>query len=87
MTGAASLEAIKARCCMQGACWTWCGAQAHGTPYIAIRVQGKRVNINVQKRMLALAGVLVSPDARIKESCGNEMCVNPDHLERAGMRM
>lgn len=84
MNAALRLDAIKARCHMVGDCWLWPGAKVHGTPYIAVVIEGRRVNVNAQKHMLGLAGMKVPLGARVRETCGNAMCLNPAHLERIG---
>lgn len=84
MNAALTLDAIKGRCDMAGDCWLWPGAKIHGTPYIAVNIDGRRINVNAQKHMLALAGVRIHPGARIRETCGNAMCINPAHLEKVG---
>lgn len=84
MNAALALEAIKARCEMVGHCWLWPGAKIHDTPYIAVVIDGRRVNVNAQKHVLRLAGWALPPGARVRESCGNTMCLNPAHLERIG---
>lgn len=84
MNAALTLDAIKARCDMAGDCWLWPGAKIHGTPYIAINIAGRRVNVNAQKHVLRLSGWTMPPGARVRESCRNPMCLNPAHLERIG---
>lgn len=84
MSAALSVEAIKARCDMSGGCWIWPGAKVHGTPYVAVVINGRRVNVNAQKHMLAAAGWHLPPGAKVRESCGNPMCINPVHMDRVG---
>lgn len=84
MTAALTIEAIKARCEMTGDCWMWTGAKIHGTPYIAVLIDGRRTNVNAQKHVLRLAGWALPAGARVRESCKNPMCLNPAHLERIG---
>lgn len=84
MNAALTLDAIKARCDMAGDCWLWTGAKIHGTPYVAVLIGGRRVNVNAQKHVLCLAGWTLPAGARVRESCRNPMCLNPAHLARIG---
>ena len=80
MSAAVTLDAIKAHCAMVGDCWLWTGAKIHGKPYIALRVNGKRVNLPAQKQALEAAGKTSPWGGPIKARCDNDQCCNPAHL-------
>lgn len=75
-----TLGAIKARCAVEGECWTWTGAKVHGRPYIATMRAGKRVNLPAQKHALEAVGKASPWGGPIKCRCDNDQCCNPAHL-------
>lgn len=72
-----SLKAILERCVEDGDCWIWQGGASHGTRPIA-RISGTQQVIYVHRLVLEL---LKKPAGELYAypSCGNPMCVCPDH--------
>lgn len=69
-------------------CWVWTGAKAWSqgskTPYGYMWVSGKKA----MARRLAYEAWGKKPALGtrvVKSTCGNSLCVNPDHLERGLM--
>jgi len=74
---------VRDRCIEVGDCWEWQGAmQSCGsTPVIRI----KQKTTSVRRLLLQAAGVNVH--GRVcTYKCGNELCVNPEHLEAIGRK-
>lgn len=80
MTAVITLDAIKARCTQDGECWIWKGAKNHGKPCIALRIDGKRVNLPAQKQALNAAGKASPWGGPVQYRCDNALCCNPAHL-------
>ena len=67
-------------------CWVWYGAVTYNhlqpnRTYGYMMVEGRRVNVRrltyyLYGKRPALGGYIVT------STCGNSLCVNPDHLER-----
>lgn len=72
----ATLEAIREKCIEEGDCWLWQGAMDKGTP--RAKVGGKMVY--VRRLVLELKGKKIHTGMRATTTCGDERCVNPDHV-------
>lgn len=71
-------ESLKARCTEEGDCWLWDGYLGNGVPMV--HHEGKMVA--VRKLLTALAGKSIKRGAYFSPSCGNALCVCPDHIVR-----
>lgn len=72
----ASIEAIHAKCTEEGDCWLWQGAMDKGTP----RAKVNRKMVYVRRLVLELSGKEIKTNLRATTTCGDERCVNPDHV-------
>lgn len=65
----------------ESGCWEWTGPFASGTPFIATVVNGKKHTHAV--RSLTCEAVSRSSHRSVfaRPTCGNEKCVNPEHME------
>lgn len=76
------IEKIKAKCDMDNDCWIWKGRLNDGKPFTTISYDGIRENMAVRR----VTYLCKHPDTQfnsadsIYTTCGNLMCVNPDHL-------
>lgn len=76
------LGKIKAKSRLNGECLEWYGRLNNGSPFTTIYWNGKRENMAVRRFMY----LYKYPDTQFNSSdcihttCGNPMCINPDHL-------
>ena len=72
---------------VRSGCWLWTGACSYGryphdTPYGYLRVDRK--HIQVRRLVYVLFGNQPPlRQYRVESTCGNSLCVNPDHLVRS----
>lgn len=60
-------------------CWEWVGPQDHnGYGLFTHTYDGRQIRIMAHRMAIFLAGKDVGQT--IRRSCGNRLCVNPDHL-------
>lgn len=71
-----TVEAIREKCIEEGDCWLWQGAMDKGAP--RAKVNGKMVY--VRRLVLELSGKKIPASMRATTTCGDERCVNPDHV-------
>jgi hypothetical protein len=68
---------------MYGRCWQWTGATTNGTPVMRDHppVEGGRGRLCQARRLVYhwLVGPIL-PGRKVRDFCGNPMCVNPNHL-------
>jgi hypothetical protein len=66
-----------------GPCWQWTGATTNGTPVMRDHppVEGGRGRLCQARRLVYhwLVGPIL-PGRKVRDFCGNPMCVNPNHL-------
>lgn len=69
-------------------CWVWTGAKVWKNPqlpYGYMTVEGHRVNVRrVSYEVHGLSPGLT--DHTVVSTCGNSLCVRPDHLRRGSRR-
>lgn len=71
-----TLEAIRARCDIEGDCWEWTGPLDGGVPIM--RIDGSRRLLPVRRVVLRLSGRATEGLLAIC-SCRNPLCVRPKH--------
>lgn len=72
-------EKIKAKVQIQADCWIWTGALNYGG-LPRFRVDGS--DTTVAKVLLGIfLGESIPTGSRVKSTCSNRACVNPDHLK------
>lgn len=71
-----------------GGCWNWTGATNGGLPVLRLATgpRGIRKLINVHRVVWALENGRLHKGRLVRRTCGNGLCVNPEHLELAGVR-
>jgi hypothetical protein len=77
-----TIESLKTRCIEEGDCWLWQSRvkksgrkERRATPVIGRKaVPVRRVMAELKTRKAVAPGLVASP------SCGNALCVNPDHV-------
>lgn len=75
-----SLEYIASRVSRHGSCWRWGGAMRKGNTPIAV-VRGKEFSVRRAAYLLHRGICLSEKSGQVLATCGNPMCVNPDHAE------
>lgn len=85
-----TVDSLKARCVEEGDCWLWEGYVANKTPQVFTRVDGKRSMVSVRKLLRELTTGQPQPVGHYGNTCGNYLCVCPEHTlwkgENAHMR-
>jgi hypothetical protein len=74
-----TIESLMARTIEEGDCWVWQGYSANNTPQVFTRVDGKRKMISVRRLLRELVTGKAQPVGHFSHTCGNPLCVNPDH--------
>lgn len=73
------MDRILDKCSLINACWIWTGATRQIGAYPMMRINKK--NHRVREIVLnCFVGSDVPSGMDIKVSCGNDLCVNPEHL-------
>jgi hypothetical protein len=77
-----SMEWIHARCREDGDCMLWDGSQDDGgRPRVAIRDGGKPRTFMPRRIVWEAAKGPIKRGLRVTVTCGNPLCLNPEHLE------
>lgn len=72
------LERIKRLCVEEGQCLIWQGLTARG-PLPMIHIGNS--NVSARRKLYEfLNGVTVEADRVVRTTCGEKLCMNPDHL-------
>jgi hypothetical protein len=57
-------------------CWIWCGPLVNGFGYVIV----DGTNRMATREVLTLLHGPISPDIRIRKSCKEKLCINPNHF-------
>lgn len=66
---------------LENGCWRWKGARGNHRGKFSIKAVGRDHNVNIPAHRFAWfesRGFL--PDGQVVQTCGNTLCVNPNHL-------
>lgn len=74
-----TVESLKARTIEEGECWLWQGYVANNTPQVNAIVDGKKKMVSVRRLLRELVTGQAQPEGSFGHTCGNPLCVNPDH--------
>jgi hypothetical protein len=74
-----TLDSLKARTIEEGDCWLWQGYIANNTPQVVSYASGSKRMVSVRRLLRELETGRVQPDGHYSNTCGNPLCVNPDH--------
>ena len=74
-----TLDSLKARTIEEGDCWLWQGYLQNNTPQVASYKDGGKRMVSVRKLLRELETGRPQPDGHYSNTCGNPLCVNPDH--------
>jgi hypothetical protein len=74
-----TLESLQARVVEVGDCWEWQGYIQNNTPQVAAYPGGKKKMVSVRRLLRELETGRAQPDGHYSNTCGNPLCVNPDH--------
>ena len=74
-----TLDSLKARCIEVGDCWEWQGYLGNNTPQVVAYPDGKKKMVSVRRLLRELITGQPQPDGHYSNTCGNRLCVNPDH--------
>jgi hypothetical protein len=75
-----TIESLKARTIEDGDCWQWRGYMANNTPQVMHYIDGKRHMYSVRRLFRELIIGKKQPDGHYTNTCGNQFCVNPEHI-------
>lgn len=78
------LQKILEKTEQQGDCLIWTGRIQSGVPFLSIRVQGQKpLHLTIRRYFYEQnTGEKLHRQAKLSMSCGNPLCVNPDHIVR-----
>lgn len=77
--GIETIEQVLAKATLDGDCHVWNGGlHPQGLPMI--RYQGKMVLVSRLMKENQL-NIKLSRDQRVKNTCGNKLCINPEHYD------
>jgi hypothetical protein len=74
-----TLDSLKARTIEEGDCWLWQGYIQNNTPQVVSYASGSKRMVSVRRLLRELITGRVQPDGHYSNTCGNPLCVNPDH--------
>lgn len=74
-----TLETLQARTIEEGDCWLWQGYSQNNTPQVVAYPDGQKKMVSVRRLLRELATGRPQPDGHYGNTCGNPLCVNPDH--------
>lgn len=74
-----TVDTLKARTVEEGDCWLWQGYAINKTPQVASYPDGKKKMTSVRRLMRELVTGQAQPNGHYSNTCGNPLCVNPDH--------
>jgi len=74
-----TVETLRQRTVEEGECWLWQGYVANKTPQVVSYPDGKKRMVSARRLLLELAKGKPQPDGHYGNTCGNHLCVNPDH--------
>lgn len=74
-----TLESLQARTVEEGDCWLWQGYVQNGTPQVIHYPGGKKKMYSVRRLLRELQAGKAMPDGHYGNTCGNPLCVSPDH--------
>ena len=74
-----TVDTLKARTVEEGDCWLWQGYAINKTPQVATYPDGKKKMTSVRRLMRELVTGQAQPNGHYSNTCGNPLCVNPDH--------
>lgn len=73
-----TIDQVIAKTIEENGCWTWqAGCHPQGLPMVRFDGQMMLVTRLMKSDQL---GVTLRKDQRVKNTCGNKKCINPDHL-------
>jgi hypothetical protein len=66
---------------LENGCWRWKGPRNHKRGEFSIKAIGKQGNTNIPAHRFAwFESRGYMPDGQVTQTCGNTLCVNPNHL-------
>ena len=66
-------------------CWIWTSCHTKGHPQIAVKKpNGKYSSRSARRISYELHRGQITSNAGVSSTCGNSLCVNPDHLQLTG---
>ena len=74
-----TVDSLKARCIEVGECWEWQGYISNNTPQVVGYPDGVKKMVSVRRVLRELVTGQSQPDGHYGNTCGNLLCVNPDH--------
>lgn len=76
-----TLDHLRSYCDTSTKCWIWTGAtNSNGYPIIK---NGKRGCLLARREAARLAGLVLMPRQPVATTCGNRLCINPEHLQKS----
>lgn len=75
------IESIKSRILEDGDCMVWQGAAYQGSPIVKMKVDGKWITAKVRRLLYDETRKVRSGHTHYVNTCGNPLCVNPDHTK------
>jgi hypothetical protein len=80
--GIRTLDDLRARCEMEGACWVWTGHFSHGLPQVTAEIGGRKISTTGRRVALRLAGKDVTGlVVHARPCCQHDACVSPWHSQ------
>jgi hypothetical protein len=76
-----TIDLVRDRCRDEEGCWVWAGCTVNGYPQATINGKGGQL----VKRWVWIEGMgkAVPKKGKIVNTCGNRLCLNPEHLRCA----